>query len=94
MPELPEVETIARNLREGTAGCFALPGRTISGLTLAWSKTLVTPTVDKLTAILPGQVVKEVGRRGKYLIITLTNCSILIHLRMSGDLITCIGFFT
>ncbi len=89
MPELPEVETIARNLREGTAGCFALPGLTISGFTLGWNKTLANTTPDELSTMLPGQVVKAIGRRAKYLIISLTRHFILIHLRMSGDLITC-----
>ena len=48
MPELPEVETIVRNLREGTAGCFALPGLTISGFTLSWQKTLAVPAAEEL----------------------------------------------
>lgn len=88
MPELPEVETIARNLREGTAGCFALPGRTISGFELNWSKTLAEPSSAVLTQILPGQVIRDVSRRGKYVVISLTRSTILIHLRMSGDLLT------
>ncbi len=89
MPESPEVETIARNLREGTAGCFALPGLTISGIKLFWSKTLMEPSAEKLEQILPGQVVKDVKRRAKYLVIPLSRHTILIHLRMSGDLVTC-----
>ncbi len=89
MPESPEVETIVRNLREGTAGCFALPGLTISGIKLFWSKTLMETSAEKLEEILPGQVVKDVKRRAKYLIIPLSRHTILIHLRMSGDLITC-----
>jgi formamidopyrimidine-DNA glycosylase len=88
MPELPEVETIARNLRDGTAGCFALPGLTISGFNLFWHKTLVEPPVEILHQLLPGQVVKSVTRRAKYLVITLSRHTILIHLRMSGDLLT------
>jgi formamidopyrimidine-DNA glycosylase len=89
MPESPEVETIARNLRDGTAGCFAIPGLTISGFKLSWQKTLVEPTVEVLNTLLPGQVVKSITRRAKYLIVTLSRYSILIHLRMSGDLLTC-----
>jgi formamidopyrimidine-DNA glycosylase len=89
MPESPEVETIARNLREGTAGCFALPGLTISGIKLFWPKTLIEPSVEKLEQIIPGQVVKDVKRRAKYLVISLSRHTILIHLRMSGDLLTC-----
>jgi len=88
MPELPEVETIARNLRDGSAGCFALPGLTISGFNLSWYKTLVEPPAEVLQQLLPGQVVKDVTRRAKYLVITLSRHTILIHLRMSGDLLT------
>jgi formamidopyrimidine-DNA glycosylase len=93
MPESPEVETIARNLREGTAGCFALPGLTISGYTSYWQKTLAEPTTELLDQLLPGQVVKEVKRRGKYLVLTLSRHTVLIHLRMSGDLLTCVDDF-
>jgi formamidopyrimidine-DNA glycosylase len=89
MPESPEVETIARNLREGTAGCFALPGMTISGIKLSWNKTLAEPPVEILEQLLPGQVVKNVTRRAKYIVITLSRHTILIHLGMSGDLLTC-----
>jgi formamidopyrimidine-DNA glycosylase len=89
MPESPEVETIARNLREGTAGCFALPGLTISGIKLYWPKTLMEPSAEIFEDILPGQVVKDVKRRAKYLVISLSRHTILIHLRMSGDLLTC-----
>lgn len=88
MPELPEVETIVRNLREGTAGCFALPGLTISGFKLSWQKTLAVPTAEELEKTLPGQVIKDVRRRAKYIVISLSRHTILIHLRMSGDLLT------
>jgi formamidopyrimidine-DNA glycosylase len=93
MPESPEVETIARNLREGTAGCFALPGLTISGIKLSWYKTLAEPAVEIIEQLLPGQVVKDVTRRAKYLVITLSRHTILIHLRMSGDILTCADDF-
>ena len=40
MPELPEVETVARGLRS------PLAGRTISGVTVRWPRTIAFPTVD------------------------------------------------
>lgn len=89
MPELPEVETIARNLREGSADCFPLPGLTISGFSLFWQKTLVEPSSEVLAQQLPDQVVRDIRRRGKFLVISLSRQTMLIHLRMSGDLITC-----
>jgi formamidopyrimidine-DNA glycosylase len=84
MPELPEVETIARNLREGTAGCFALPGRRITAAALEWPRTLAQPLPDALETRLLGQRVTDVSRRGKYLLVKLEQGWMVFHLRMSG----------
>ncbi len=86
MPELPEVETIARNLRRGTGGAPSLIGQTIRHVCLLWSRTLVTPDMDTFHALLPGQKVVEIGRRAKFLAITLSESILVVHLRMSGDL--------
>ncbi|MBN1305626.1 MAG: bifunctional DNA-formamidopyrimidine glycosylase/DNA-(apurinic or apyrimidinic site) lyase [Anaerolineales bacterium] len=80
MPELPEVETIARRLRP------ALVGHTIRSVDLRWEKTLAVPSPGSFRRQLPGQQVQEISRRGKYLTMQLTSHSLLIHLRMSGDL--------
>lgn len=53
---------------------------------LYWQKTLANCSAKKLNGILTSQVVRKVGRRGKYLIINFDNTNLLIHLRMSGDL--------
>jgi len=81
MPELPEVETIARKLKPD------LVGRTIHSANLRWSRTLATPSPKKFRDQVKGQKIVDVGRRGKYLIIELTDFHLLIHLRMSGDLL-------
>lgn len=81
MPELPEVETIARSLRP------ALIGQTIVSTTLFWPRTLATPTRDVFYQKLAGQQIKDVTRRAKYLHIQLSGGNLFIHLRMSGDLI-------
>jgi formamidopyrimidine-DNA glycosylase len=81
MPELPEVETIARSLRPD------LLGRTILNVDLRWSRTLAFPSSRKFKTQIKGQVIEGVGRRAKYLNIKLTAYNLLIHLRMSGDLI-------
>jgi formamidopyrimidine-DNA glycosylase len=87
MPELPEVETIARTLRP------ELVGRTILSADLRWPRTLATPSAKKFKERIKGQVIQNVSRRAKYLIIELANSQIhetynlLIHLRMSGDLL-------
>jgi len=81
MPELPEVETIARKLEPD------LIGKTIKEADLRWSRTLATPSPKKFKEQIKGQKVKEVTRRAKYLILRLSDFSLLIHLRMSGDLL-------
>jgi formamidopyrimidine-DNA glycosylase len=86
MPELPEVETIARSIREGGQGRAAIVGRVIAGALLLWERTLAEPLPGLFLARLPGQRVEEVSRRGKFLVIRLSEDTLLIHLRMSGDL--------
>jgi formamidopyrimidine-DNA glycosylase len=81
MPELPEVETIARGLRD------ELIGKTILNADVFWSRTLATPTVRKFKQQIQGQKIIGVTRRAKYLILQLKNYNLLIHLRMSGDLL-------
>src|SRR4030067_1698012 len=87
MPELPEVETIARNSRLGTRGQPALRGRRILRADLLWERTLVEPSPAEFQPRLVGQVIEGVGRRGKYLYFPLNRDSLLFHLRMSGDLL-------
>jgi len=81
MPELPEVETVAADLRE------QLIGRRFTAAHITWPRTLAEPDVEALAARLPGREVITVGRRGKYLIIGLDSGeSLIIHLRMTGQL--------
>ncbi|HOT99942.1 MAG TPA: bifunctional DNA-formamidopyrimidine glycosylase/DNA-(apurinic or apyrimidinic site) lyase [Anaerolineaceae bacterium] len=86
MPELPEVETIARNLRRGTDGASSLIGQTILSARLLWPRTLAEPDMETFQALLPGQSVQDIGRRAKFLTITLSESILVFHLRMSGDL--------
>ena len=80
MPELPEVETIARKLRP------LLIGKTIKDVELRWARTLALPSARKFKEWIKGQEIKEVTRRAKFFILSLSDFSLLIHLRMSGDL--------
>ena len=80
MPELPEVETIARKLRSD------LIGKTILDADLLWPRTLALPSPKIFKQQIKGQKIREVTRRAKFFIVHLTNASLLIHLRMSGDL--------
>lgn len=81
MPELPEVETIARSLRP------ELIGRKIVSARLFWARTLATPSPAEFEKWIVGQSIDSVGRRAKYLNIQLSDFNLLIHLRMSGDLV-------
>jgi formamidopyrimidine-DNA glycosylase len=87
MPELPEVETICNNLRNGTAQSPALLGMKVCGTRVLWARSLEIPSVDEFQARLPGQSIREIGRRGKFLIFSLSKDTLLVHLRMSGDLL-------
>jgi formamidopyrimidine-DNA glycosylase len=81
MPELPEVETIARKLRPH------LLGKTIKEADVRWGRTLVFPNPRKFKIQIKGQEIKDVTRRAKFFILQLSDYSLLIHLRMSGDLL-------
>jgi len=87
VPELPEVETIARALRQGGRGGPALVGRRIRGARLLWPRTLATPSPRLFRARIRGQEIREVSRRGKFLRLHLTRELLIFHLRMTGDLV-------
>lgn len=87
MPELPEVETIAENLRAGTRSNPSLIGRCIRGAQLLWERTLAEPTPAEFVARIAGQSIEDIGRRGKFLVMSLSEDTLLFHLRMSGDLV-------
>jgi formamidopyrimidine-DNA glycosylase len=80
MPELPEVETIARSLRP------ELVGRTILAAEVRWPRTVASPSVRVFRERIQGQLIRHVGRRAKFLHLQLSSSNLLIHLRMSGDL--------
>ena len=80
MPELPEVETIARKLRPD------LVGKTTKEADLRWARTLATPSSREFKEQIRGQKVRDVTRRAKYFILQLSDYQLLVHLRMSGDL--------
>jgi formamidopyrimidine-DNA glycosylase len=87
MPELPEVETIRRALHSGGRDGPPLVGRRIQKAHLLWERTLATPSPAEFRSRIAGQLIQDVGRRGKYLLLVLSSDVLLIHLRMSGDLL-------
>jgi formamidopyrimidine-DNA glycosylase len=79
MPELPEVETVVRQLRP------QLVGRTVSGVEVLWARTIARPSVRAFRTQLAGRRVVALGRRAKYLLATLDDGRLLVgHLRMTG----------
>ena len=87
MPELPEVETICRYLRSGTVEHPSILGLHIQDVQILWHRSIATPTPDLFRRQIAGRLIETINRRGKYLIINLDGgFSMLVHLRMSGDL--------
>jgi formamidopyrimidine-DNA glycosylase len=81
MPELPEVETVARDLRP------KLVGAEIVGARCTWARTLRTHTPEAFAEAIPGHRVLSVARRGKQLVIGLTDgLALTVHLKMTGQL--------
>lgn len=87
MPELPEVETIAAGLRQGKPGTPAVIGLQIVSAQVLWSRTIANLGADEFQSRIVGQIVSAIGRRGKFLVFDLSQAFLLLHLRMSGDVV-------
>lgn len=82
MPELPEVETIKRVIEP------QIRGRTITGVTVNRPEVVAHPAAEEFAALLTGQSISHMARRGKFLIVRLDNGGqMLLHLRMTGCLL-------
>ena len=82
MPELPEVETIVRDLAP------RLIGRSLRNPTLFKTDVLRGVSSNRLLATLRGNRIREVTRRAKHIVILLeTGERMVIQLRMTGNLI-------
>lgn len=86
MPELPEVETIVRSLRDRGSNSLSILGHTLKDAQILWSHSLSIPSEAELQKRIQKQIVNDVNRRGKYIIIHLSENYLIFHLRMSGDL--------
>jgi formamidopyrimidine-DNA glycosylase len=81
MPELPEVETIVR----GLAGL--LTGRIVVKVDFDWPKSFPNAEGDVEQFLIGAEVIK-VSRRAKILLIELSSkYSLIIHLKMTGQLV-------
>lgn len=82
MPELPEVETIKRVIEP------QIQGLVIKKVTVRRPEVVAYPDADTFCKTLTGQVISEMARRGKFLMILLTDGDrIILHLRMTGGLL-------
>lgn len=82
MPELPEVETVARDMRQN------LLGRVVRETRVLWAREANRPQ-EEFDAALRGLRFASVGRHGKYLIFGFEPSPapvMLLHLKMSGRL--------
>ena len=81
MPELPEVETIVRGLRE------KLIGRQIRSVQVRTPTLLRSPLIT-FRKQLTGAIIRKIERKGKFILIGLGNGSrLIIHLKMTGQLL-------
>ena len=82
MPELPEVETLKRDIEK------ALIGKKITGVCVHHPMVIREPSVEKFKKGLVGAGIKGVVRKAKLLILELSNGKALaVHLKMTGQLI-------
>jgi formamidopyrimidine-DNA glycosylase len=81
MPELPEVETVARDLQP------RIVGATIAGARVSWPRTLRSEDPAAFVEGVSGRTIKSVGRRAKLLVVGLSGgLALTIHLKMTGQL--------
>jgi formamidopyrimidine-DNA glycosylase len=85
MPELPEVETIVRELRP------VLTGKVVESVKVLWSRS-VCGDVEAFVETIRGERIQSMGRRGKYIVLTFARgLRLTIHLKMTGKLLFQMG---
>lgn len=79
MPELPEVETIRKTLKE------LVLNKKISDIDIYWGKIIKHPDDSEyFKQLVMGQTIRDVKRKGKFLIFELDTLMLVSHLRMEG----------
>ncbi len=82
MPELPEVETIRRELGP------LVVGRTIVGVEVEWEGSIARLSREEFEQGMRGRHILSLRRRGKYLLFDLSGgWTLLVHLGMTGALL-------
>ena len=78
MPEKPEVITVTKKLER------RLKGRKITDCRVIYEPIIDYPSSQEFSARIKGQTMHEFTTRGKWIVITLDQDYLLIHLRMEG----------
>lgn len=79
MPELPEVETVRKTLKN------LVLHKKIKDISVFWPKIIKNPVeVEQFIDALKGETIVDVGRRGKFLILYTDQFALVSHLRMEG----------
>ncbi len=81
VPELPEVEAVAQALRP------LVSGRTIRRCRVLHAIAVRPQTPAELRQRTAGQRIKQVERRGKYLLLLLEQGCVALHFRLDGQLV-------
>jgi formamidopyrimidine-DNA glycosylase len=81
MPELPEVETVRRGVEK------AVVGATVRKVEVSGSRTVRRQPVAEFERLVKGRRVVAANRMGKYLLVPLDRGTLVVHLRMSGQLV-------
>ena len=81
MPELPEVETIASQLRER-----GVEGKEILSVDVNWAPTIEPYSPVQFSNALTGCTIDQISRVGKWMLFSLSSGqTLMIHLRMAGS---------
>jgi len=81
MPELPEAETIRRDLEKEVVG------KRIKSVEVSGTRTVRRQTKKQFIGRVEGQRIDSVSRRGKNILVSLGDDWLVVHLGMSGQLL-------
>jgi formamidopyrimidine-DNA glycosylase len=82
MPEMPEVETMVRDLSS------RVTGRTVAAVRAPFRGSVIYPDYEEFERRVSGQTIVSIGRRGKFALLSLSSGDLLIiHRGMTGSLL-------
>ena len=76
MPEKPEVITVVNSLKP------LLIGKTIKHCNIYWDNIIAYPLTDEFKEKIINQKINDITTRGKFLVFSLDDDTLLVHLRM------------